>query len=74
MKRLKPIKDVLFVEYDKPTKCNKCYFAENKEQCDMHKCNPDERKDGKNGYYRKLNAPKITEFVDIYDNTKQVIR
>lgn len=71
---IKSISSVVFVEYDKPTKCNKCFFADDKEQCNMHKCNSNERMDGKNGYYRKTNAPTTVEFVSSYDNTKQVIR
>ena len=46
----------LFVEYSGECRCAKCLFQDNPKKCRAAKCSPDERKDGKRGFFRAVNA------------------
>lgn len=46
-----------FVEYDGENRCIKCCFYYMEKQCKTAKCTPEERKDGKRGYFRDPSPP-----------------
>jgi len=48
--------NAVFVEYAGESRCSKCVFQSNDKKCKFAPCSPDERKDGRRGFFRAFNA------------------
>lgn len=46
----------IFIEYHGYHRCAKCIFQSNEKKCEKAPCTPEERKDGRRGFFRAANA------------------
>lgn len=51
-----------FVEWEGENRCGRCCYCYNDKLCKRAKCTPEERKDGKRGYYRDPSPAEARTF------------